>query len=895
MKNATRNRISRLLPIAILVVMASPAFPVSAGVNVWTSSGPEGAVVIALAAHPSNPSTVYVATFRRVYKSVDGGTSWAPTGLSGYFDLPLPTSAPAVAYAILTDPHGFGAAFHRTSDGGESWVGRATPPGHFVLATVDSNDPMALYAVTTSGLFRTTNGGDAWEPLATPSAGGFGLAGIAVDPVDSRVLYAALTAGNVPGVHRSSDLGATWNRTNLQIPTRALLFDPSDDTRLFALTNAGLQVTTNRGESWRRLAPGQQEPSHLAIDPNDSNRLYIVSGGVVFHSSDGGETMTPVHERNFGGNIRALAASESSVVLVGSDRGVSRSEDAGRLWEAANLGIREVFIQSVAIDPTDPAVVFAAGPEGIYESRDGGETWNEPVPQSPDAEVVAIDPSEHSTLYAGGEGGVHKSTDGGRTWQNTGLVDYIAELLIDPSNPRRILAAYGGVYRSLDGADRWSRVLTPDDDYSSYYYPPTVTAMDLAPSDSVTVFAGGSDGGGFLYRSDDGGDHWSDLHVDFPVNALAIDSCDPRIVQAGAWGAVFRTIDGGNTWSPSSVSQGQPYPVAVWALARDPRHSSSVFAGTSAGLFWTNDRGASWTRFEPALTKAIHSVALDPSGRFLYAGTEKGVFSLERTFDRCRDGPDRLCLIGAKFQVSVTARDERTGARIEGRAITEGDQFGYFSFPDVTGDPLFPEVFVKMVDARGAPAPYGGHAWVFHSSLTNLDYTLTVIDTETGRIRTYDAVGSRSLTCGEADTSAFARACVGEEPSASLPFSRLAAASGAELSLLEGRFRATIRATDPRTGRIAGGAAIARQDGFGYFSLPDFTGDPRFPEVFVKMVDGRTQPGRSFWVFHTGLTDLAYTLTVTDTVTGAVQTYAGGATAGTFLCGSADTTAFPEM
>jgi photosystem II stability/assembly factor-like uncharacterized protein len=893
MKNATHDRTNCLLPVVILVGLALTASTVSAGVNVWTSSGPEGAVIEALAADPSHPSTVYVATIRRLYKSVDAGVRWAPLEMSG--NLVLPTSESVVYANSSWSPN----TFHRSGDGGETWVGRAGPPGYVFSLVADRNDPMTVYAVTDRGFFRTTDGGDAWEQRASPGpASLLSAVRVAVDPADSRVLYAAVAGSPVvSGIYRSTDRGANWSRTNLRDPVLTLLFDPRNDSRLLAATTAGLQVTTDRGESWRRIGSWQQNAWHLAIDPTDSNHLYFISGDVVFHSSDGGETVTPVSDGNFGGGLRAIVASGSLVVLVGSDRGVSRSENAGRLWGAANRGIREIFVHSLAIDPMDPAVVFAAGTDGIYQSADGGESWDEPRPQSPDADVVAIDPSDHSTLYAGGTGGVQESTDGGGTWQKTGLVDYIADLLIDPNNPRRILAAYWNVYRSLDGADRWNRVMTPDDDYSSYYYPPTVTAMDLAPSDSATVFAGGSDGGGFLYRSDDGGDHWSDLHVDFPINALAVDSCDPRIVQVGAWGAVYRTTDRGNSWRASTLLAPVPAPLpnTVFALARDPRHSSSVFAGTSAGLFWTNDGGVTWAPFEPALTEAIHSVALDPTGRFLYAGTEKGVFSLERTFDRCRDGPARLCLFGAKFEVRVTARDERAGMRIEGRAISEGDQFGYFSFPDVTGDPLFPEVFVKMVDARGAPAPYGGYAWVFHSSLTDLDYTLTVLDTETGRIRNYDAVASRSLTCGEADTSAFARNCVGEEPSASLPFSRLAAGSGAELSLLGGRFRATIRATDPRTGRIAEGAAIARQDGFGYFSLPDFTGDPRYPEVFLKMVDGRAQPGRSFWVFHTGLTDLAYTLTVTDTVTGAVRTYSGGATAGTFLCGSADTTAFPEM
>jgi photosystem II stability/assembly factor-like uncharacterized protein len=882
----------QILPVVFALLAFSPA-GLFAGVGEWTSSGPEGGYVVALASHPSNPSTVYVATARGLYKSVDAGGSWAPLALSGQFDVVVPTSDPATVYASMLGD--FGVTFQRTTDGGASWVGRATPVGRLVSATVDPNDPMTVYAVTTSGLFRSTNGGDIWEALPNSPVGGASPAGIAVDPADSRVLYASLSGGNVSGVYRSSDRGATWNRTSLRDPAFTLLFDPVDASRLFALTIAGLQVTLDRGESWRRLARGHQ-PYRLAIDSADSNLLYIIAGGFAFRSSDGGETVTPIDANSVRGYVDTIVASASGVVLTGSGRGVYRSEDAGRAWKTANLGIRETFVPSLAVDPADPAVVFAASGQGIYSTRDRGQSWEGPVAGSPAATVVAIDPSNRSTLYASGRG-VHKSTDGGQTWQDKTplvdgrLADYIADLVIDPNDARRVLAAYDSVYRSLDGAESWTRVLTPADIYSSYYYPATVARMAISPSNGATVFAGGADGGGFLYRSDDGGDNWSDVtSVDFGVTALAVDSCDPRILHAGGHG-VYRTLNGGSFWLPGQL------PGSVFALARDPRHSSSVFAGTSSGLFWTNDSGASWKRFDPALTDAVHSVALDASGRFLYAGTERGVFSLERNVERCRTRPDRLCLIGARFELTVTARNPLTGAEIAGLAIEEGDRFGYFSFPGLTGDSDLPEVLVKMADKTGLPAP-GGYVWVFHSALTDLDYTLTVHDTQTGRIRTYvaengDSVSS-SLTCGEADTSAFApaSACGGEVSSASLPGSRLAAASGGELSLRSGRFRATLRATDPRTGRIGDGAAIPREEGFGYFSLPGFTGDPSFPEVFVKMTDTAAQSDGYVSVFHTGLTDLDYTLTVTDAATGEVRTYTGGATDGTRLCGAADTAAF---
>ncbi len=117
------------------------------------------------------------------------------------------------------------------------------------------------------------------------------------------------------------------------------------------------------------------------------------------------------------------------------------------------------------------------------------------------------------------------------------------------------------------------------------------------------------------------------------------------------------------------------------------------------------------------------------------------------------------------------------------------------------------------------------------------------------------------------------------------------------LSLLSGRFRMTLTATDPRTGAVAPGVPRTLEDGAGYYSLPAFTGDGFFPEVMVKMVDATFSPalGGQFWLFHSPLTDLAYTLTVTDLTRQTTRTYGSGSgTTGPLpLCGGADTGAFP--
>ena len=109
------------------------------------------------------------------------------------------------------------------------------------------------------------------------------------------------------------------------------------------------------------------------------------------------------------------------------------------------------------------------------------------------------------------------------------------------------------------------------------------------------------------------------------------------------------------------------------------------------------------------------------------------------------------------------------------------------------------------------------------------------------------------------------------------------------LCLLSSRFRVTLHARDQRSGREGDGVPLAgTSDLFGYFSLPSLTGDANNAEVFLKILDGRTINGK-FWVFYGGLTDLEYTITVTDTETNAVVrfTHAPGS-----KCGDFNTSAF---
>ncbi|MDQ6891511.1 MAG: PKD domain-containing protein [Acidobacteriota bacterium] len=118
-------------------------------------------------------------------------------------------------------------------------------------------------------------------------------------------------------------------------------------------------------------------------------------------------------------------------------------------------------------------------------------------------------------------------------------------------------------------------------------------------------------------------------------------------------------------------------------------------------------------------------------------------------------GEDTLRLVASHpFEVKLTASDPRTGTTGQGQLISQTDIYGTFSIPAITGNSSNPEVIVKMVDASGIGANY----WVFYSALTDLNYTLTVKETATGRTKTYRDAKVGTTVCGAFDTSGFLQA-----------------------------------------------------------------------------------------------------------------------------------------
>lgn len=291
--------------------------------------------------------------------------------------------------------------------------------------------------------------------------------------------------------------------------------------------------------------------------------------------------------------------------------------------------------------------------------------------------------------------------------------------------------------------------------------------------------------------------------------------------------------------------------------------------GTEAGTRMVEDIAPGPSSSHPRALAAIGSRLFFSADDGIH-GREPWVFSLAAA---CQPSDTVLCLGGGRFKVETSWRDfeGRTG---RGHAVSLTADTGYFWF----FDPANVEVISKVLDGQGV----NGHHWAFYGALSTVEYTLTITDTQTGAARRYVNPPGRLGSVG--DTNAFgplgatgSGLSVGPEAVVFEPIVAVGKAAGdkapcvpsaTRLCLGGGRFAVEARWKD-FDGNSGTGKAIPLAGGdTGYFWFFD---DDNV-EVVLKVLDGRPVNGK-FWVFYGALSSVEYTLTVTDTETGAVKTY----------------------
>jgi photosystem II stability/assembly factor-like uncharacterized protein len=292
--------------------------------------------------------------------------------------------------------------------------------------------------------------------------------------VDPRTFHPRLPPGIAiagrEGPSRSSPESPRTNVSSGMDTIFAVATDPASPKRVYSGTASGLKVSEDGGEHWTAVRTGG-EPAQVysvVFDPR-GHEIFFGSGGAIGHSIAGGESWALAPTLAVFSIL--FHTKDSKMALAATRGGVFRTADGGSRWIPSEAGMEKTFALSLAADPQDPGVFYAAtAGSGVFKSTDAGQSWKQAGRELERTVVrcIATDTVHGESVYAGTDGGVFVTADRGKTWQlrSSGLPRAVVyALAIDPADPARVFAGTAaGLFESRDGAKSWNRMIGSDAD-----------------------------------------------------------------------------------------------------------------------------------------------------------------------------------------------------------------------------------------------------------------------------------------------------------------------------------------------------------------------------------------------------------------------------------------------
>ena len=384
---------------------------------------------------------------------------------------------------------------------------------------------------------------------------------------------------------------------------RSLAYDAHNPDHILLGTSTGQMFSSDDGgRNWSRLARLGGDDyvlDHISIDPQDSNRIYVSAWSV-------------------------------SSQQIGE---IFRTRDGGRNWETLPA-MHGKSIRALALYKGNSNVLVAGALDGVYRSNNGGDTWERLSPaHSADIkniESIAVDPKDPNTVYAGTWHLAWKTSDAGANWQhiNKGMIDDsdVFSVIVDHENPSVVFAsACSGIYKSETAGNLFTKI------QGIPFSARRTRVLKQDPTNENIVYAGTTEG---LWKTTDLGKGWKRVsNPDVVVNDVMIDPRDSkRVLLATDRSGVMASTDGASTWTTSNHGYAHRY---VSAILADNKDASTLYVGVVndreyGGVFHSNDAGQHWSQKAAGLGgKDVFALKQAPSG-MLVAGTNHGMYSLER-------------------------------------------------------------------------------------------------------------------------------------------------------------------------------------------------------------------------------------------------------------------------
>ena len=299
-------------------------------------------------------------------------------------------------------------------------------------------------------------------------------------------------------------------------------------------------------------------------------------GQGIMRSADGGENWGRIGigaGLHSDAMVRTLLNTPTSpeIIFAGTDKGLVRSDDAGKTWHQVDSPMNDYTVWALAADPGDPNLIFAGTgtptPAALFRSSDAGKTWEkssmEAAAECPNVGVprvtgIAVDPMTHNDVWVGLEvDGLRHSSDGGDTWETiNGAIPNpdVHNVAVAGGPPKPVVVVVNNdVYTSTNNGGNWDRLGIKE--VFPYTYPRGILVQP-GNSNNIFVTIGDSTPGrvGTVMRSQDTGKTWESLPLPVEPNSamwvVNAQAAEPQVMFAGSrYGYMYRSEDSGDSWT----------------------------------------------------------------------------------------------------------------------------------------------------------------------------------------------------------------------------------------------------------------------------------------------------------------------------------------------------------
>ncbi len=645
--------------------------------------------IVGFAVNPNDRANYFIAVASGgVWKTTNAGTTWTPVfeneGSYSVGCVVMDPKNPNVLWVGTGENNsqrsvGYGDGVYKSVDGGKTWANVGLKASeHIGKILIDPRDSDTVYVAAQGplwkeggdrGLYKTTDGGKTWTRVLAIDDN-TGVTDIVLDPRNPDVLIAAsyqrrrhvwtiINGGPGSGIHRSTDGGKTWKKITQGLPGGelgriGLAIAPTDPDTVYAIVEApdgagGIHRSTNCGVSWEKRNPFAQQAqyySHIVVDPVNKDRIYAMYVNIQV-SDDGGKTLTSLSEKakHVDNHTLWIDPKDPKYYLCGCDGGVYESFDRGANWNfKPNLPITQFY--DVTCDESGPFYHVYGGTQDNFtlggpartRSRHGIMNQDWFVVQGGDGFHCKVDPTDPNIVYGEYQYGGLCRYDR-RTGQRVQIQpqpaanqlpprwNWDAPLVLSPHNPKRLYFAGNMVFRSDDRGDTWKPIspdLTRQIDrntlpvmgkiwgpdaifkHSSTSMYGNCVAMAESPKTEGLIYVGTDDG--LMQVTEDGGKSWRKIErfhgvpdstyvskiVASQHDANTAYVCFDNHKNGDFMPYLLKTTDAGKTWA--SIVGDLPIRGTVYCVAEDHVDPNLLFAGTEFGLFVTLDGGKKWHR-----------------------------------------------------------------------------------------------------------------------------------------------------------------------------------------------------------------------------------------------------------------------------------------------------------